>query len=244
MRILIVLFSICLVCVSCRSIVLRIAFSQKQVHFEHYKSGNRDLVFVDAIHVGRPEFFADVKFTIDSLKKEGYTVVYEENRAIISSWEDTIKMDLYKRKLRRVTGAYIGDYSDIKKNKSLRIPKVKGLIAQTVENTGIDRAKDVWGDYTLYENIDRYEKEKGEIVLTECDWATGPNEKYKCARIDKANANFIFQTLRNKRLLQVVDSINKDKVAIFYGAAHRQGFLRLLREKDSTWVYQQRKGYY
>ncbi|UMY66508.1 MULTISPECIES: hypothetical protein [unclassified Flavobacterium] len=223
---------------------MHFALNQKQVHFDHYKSGNRDLIYIDAIHIGRPEFYADIKFTIDSLKREGYTIVYEENRAVMSSLADTVLVDRYKRKLRRITGIYYGDYSDAKDNKSLRIPKIKGLVAQTVENTGIDRAKDVWGDYTLYENIDRYEAERGEIALTECDWTTGKNEKYKCASINKSAADYLLITLRNKRLLHVVDSIQRDKVAILYGAAHKQGFLYLLHKKDSSWVHQPRKNYY
>lgn len=238
-----VLIALSLSLLSCRSILTRIFLSKTQVHFEHYKSGNRDLVFIDATHVGKPEYFADVKFTVDSLRGKGYTIVFEEIRAVVSSLDDLPKIDLYKKKIRKITGVYYGDYSDAKENQNLHVPNMKGLTYQTVDNTGIDRARDVWADYSLTQLVRTYEAEKGEIELSECDLKTTPNQRYRCTKIDRSEANYLLLELRNKRLLHVVDSIQKDKVAILYGAAHHWGFLNLLREKDSSWTYQNKRGY-
>ncbi len=239
-----VLIALSLALVSCRSIALRIFLSKTQVHFDHYKSGDRDLVFIDASHVGKPEYFADIKFTVDSLRGKGYTIVFEEIRAVVSSLNDLPRIDLCKKKIRKMTGVYFGDYSDAKDDENLDLPNMKGLTNQTVDNTGIDRRRDVWADYNLFQLVTAYEAEKGEIKLSECDLQTPPNDRYRCTKINRSESNYLLVEMRNKRLLHVVDSIQKDKVAILYGARHHYGFIRLLREKDSSWAYQQRRGYY
>ncbi|HLN95719.1 MAG TPA: hypothetical protein VK183_08785 [Flavobacterium sp.] len=239
-----VLIALSLTLLSCKSILTRILLSKTQVHFDHYKSGHRDLVFIDATHVGKPEYFADIKFTLDSLRGQGYTVVFEEIRAVVSSLDDLPKIDLYKKKIRKITGVYFGDYSDAKDDENLNVPNMKGLTHQTVDNTGIDRRRDIWADYTLFQLVKKYEAERGEIELSECDLQTPPHKRYRCAKINRSESNYLLVEMRNKRLLHVVDSIQKDKVAILYGSRHHYDFIRLLREKDSSWTYQKRQGYY
>jgi pheromone shutdown protein TraB len=41
---------------------------------------------------------------------------------------------------------------------------------------------------------------------------------------------------RNEHIIKEINSDSRKNIAIVYGAAHFDGVLKLLQEKDSTWV--------
>ncbi|UMY66507.1 MULTISPECIES: hypothetical protein [unclassified Flavobacterium] len=240
------LFSFCvLLLLSCTAFPPGVALFANDVHIEHYKSGDREIVFIEGKHLGTPAYFKDVQFTVDSLKKRGYVLLFEEIRAMAKTPDDSIQSDRYLRKIRKLTGVYVTDYTDKEENKNLGLPRsAKDFIPQSYENTGVDPKTDIWADYRLDDLIKTYEMERGEILLTDCDWKTAKNKKYKCSKPNIKEAAYLIETLRNKRIVSVFDSLKAKKVAILYGAAHSKGFFKLLKEKDSTWVRQKRKNYY
>lgn len=222
--------------ISCSGLVTRVILSKKHPNTVHYFKPGKDFVFVSAMHLGRPIFYQNTKKIIDSLRHEGYTILYESVK-VSKKAEDSTRVDLLKRKIRKISGVYVSDYADASKNASLKIPKMKGLMKQTADNCGIDLSKDVWADYTLEQLVAKYEKERGEIVLSECDLKTEKYKKYKCSKIDKKQSEFLILSLRNRRVLHVIDSLNSNKIAILYGGAHEWGITKLLEMRDSTWVF-------
>ncbi|AWI24921.1 hypothetical protein HYN49_02870 [Flavobacterium pallidum] len=200
-----------------------------------YSNGKSNLIFMPMIHIGKPTFYADVKKKVDSLRQDGYIILYE-GLALDYINNDSLKIDKYLRKFKKITGVYVSPYTN-KKNKTTGVPKIKGIVTQTNENTGIDTDKDIRADFDLINLIDLFEKEKGEITLNDCDLKADLNSKYKCSRIDQAKNNYLMVVLRNRLILQKINEANSKKTLLIYGAGHQYGVEKLLKEQDSTWKY-------
>lgn len=231
--VLLVLISFC----SCRGILTRILLTRKYVTLSHYKNGDRDFVFINAAHLGKPAYYQDIKFIVDSLRASGYTILYE-GLAIDHRKYDSLTIREYKLKVRKVTGVYISDFSDIDENKSLDVPAIKGLVRQTLQNTGIDPKRDIRADYELVDLVKEYEKRKGEIRLSDCDWNSDPNARYKCGKINPVESDYLLIHMRNQRVVHLMDSLRAPKAAVLYGMIHSYGVTDLMRAKDSAWVFQ------
>jgi len=225
-----------LLLVSCGKLVTRasVTVQNKIFRLHHYSNVDKELVFVPMIHVNTAERFKQIKHKVDSLRALGYVIMYEGIN--IRKPLDSLEIITVYRKFKNVTGSLPSDYFD-KRNKQFRSLAVKGFILQTHENTGVNPKTDIQADLPMDTLVALYEKEKGEIVLSECDWKTGLLEKYKCKKVSKEDTFFIVEALRNRYIGYVIANSNAKKMAIVYGSRHSIYLERELQKHDSLWKF-------
>ncbi|MFD2600453.1 hypothetical protein [Flavobacterium suzhouense] len=180
------------------------------------------------VHISKPEFYVKVKYKLDSLRSEGYSVFYESIEA--DKEIDSLQKDLIYRKLRSITGFY-PDYSN---KKQFKVLQIKGFVQQSQSNTGIIDSLDVQADLPINKLIALYEKEKGEVLLSDYDLKTPLKDKYR-TKIDQQDYDFLIDTLRNRRLVEMVKESKAEKIAVIYGALHRLPLFTSLSKQDSLW---------
>ncbi|MFP9115785.1 hypothetical protein ACLI1A_17725 [Flavobacterium sp. RHBU_3] len=230
-----------LLLVSCGKMITKVAVSMFKHNNPHYfTNGNRKVIFIPMIHINKPEFYDEVKQFNDSLRNEGYVFFYEGVR-----WPkdiDSLEQDTYKRKLRKVLGFNMSNYLDAN-NKDMKKYQIKGVVHQSPKNTGIDIEKDIRADYYIDSLIDRYEADKGKLILDDYDKTASFTNKYKGKKVSSSDRDYLMLTLRNKYLADKVAGNSGDKIVILYGAFHRSGFLEELKLRDSSWKEVKRAEY-
>jgi hypothetical protein len=176
-------------------------------------------------HIAKPEFYADVKAFLDSVRQEDYVIYYEG--LTLPDNIDSLQLDTLHRKLRKVIGFYLTSYKD-ETNKSLPPQwNSKKYIEQDYAYLGIypDSAYCFHGDYQFDELIAKYEQDKGEIVLTEYDWRTSLSDKYKPRKSKPKTTydgnRYLMRTMREDKLINSILQSGNKKVVIVYGSAHR-----------------------
>lgn len=198
----------------------------------HYTNGTKDVQFIPMSHMNKPEKFARIKQIADSLRSKGYVIYYES--VSLESPNNKYHNDTIQRKFRKVVGIIPGDYSD-KDNDSYNSYAIKGFIMQTATNTGLDRTRDIHSDLSMDTLIQLYEKERGKIMLKDCDWSTPLSDKYNCQKLNINDQKFILLTLRNRYLAHFVTHSKDKKIVIMYGAEHHKNFEDDLKKIDSNW---------
>lgn len=201
----------------------------KSFVIDSYSNGTKEVVYLPMVHLGKPEFYQKVKKSLDSLRSLDY-VIYYESVAPEKNLDSLKKIEVWK-KFRKVTGLYI-DYS----NKELfRSFDIEGYVMQSAENTGIDVNRDIHADVPLNKLIAIYEKEKGEILLSDYDIKTPLNEKYKTRKVNKQDRAFLIDSLRNRNLFKMVNESKAKKIAVVYGKLHKYPLFTKLKQQDSLW---------
>lgn len=184
------------------------------------------IVFMPMVHLAKPIFFNQVKIVIDSLKKEGYTVYYEQISIHEKQGQDLLDINL--RKLRKMFGFNIYGGYDNENNKSLpNFTKNKKYISQENEKLGLD-SLDIIADVTLGELLNAHEKNEGKINLTDCDYNTKLNEKYKCEKV--VSKYYAVHTYRDSIASNIVLKSNKQKSLLIYGKGHWYGIWPFFRD--------------
>lgn len=233
MRKLLSISLLCLLLASCGRMLVKAAlltFKHPTPHY--YTNGDKTIVFIPMIHLNKKEFYDEVKQLNDSLRKQGYVFVYESVAA--SKSLDSVTLDTYKRKFRRVVGFNLTSYTD-KNNDAMKRYRVKGAISQTMSNTGLSLDTDINGDVSMDSLVRRYEKEKGEIVLYDYDRETPLNKKYNGKRLPSSEKEYLLMTVRNEALANKITALQDKKIVVLYGALHRKGMYDNLKKIDPKW---------
>ena len=206
---------------SCGKIFLSIATDKsavKKATYLYNDSLNKTVIFVPMQHIGKPNYYEEVRLFLDSLRKNDFVVFYE-NIGISYSW-DSLPTDTLIRKMRKIVGMnLVGGYKN-PDNKSLKKHWVNSKYISQANNIGL-KDTDFWVDLDAHELIEKYEERMGKIVLTECDCNTPLFEKYKCkdtAKIDKWVFTHLF---RNKYIFEKVIESEYNKIVLVYGKGHK-----------------------
>ncbi len=202
---------------SCGKMILNSRGSHAR-ELKTFEKDDRQVVFIGMTHLGKPEFFQEVKEQVDSLRKDGY-VFFKEGVGYELNTSDEAR-DTLRRKFRQLIGFSIGDYSD-KRNKSLPKYFTNGdFIMQSDSLIGL-RETDSLVDMTYNELINLHEDKFGEIRLTECDFETDFFESYDCKDGNALEKSFyVVDIARTEYLLKSILESNEKKIAIVYGAGH------------------------
>ncbi|MCK0131918.1 hypothetical protein MWU59_10445 [Flavobacteriaceae bacterium F08102] len=215
------LILICLILSSsCKRIIVG-SYSQEAIdpYLKVFEKGDKTIIYIPSMHIGAPEFYASIKKNIDSLRSAGFTIGYE---GVASPTGDTPEqIDTLKRKFRKIIRFHLtNSYKDTANHSiSKQIKKRKG-IAQSRKNTGLNYDQDINMDLSANEMIKRYEEENGKIHLTDCDFSTPLNARYKCAK-DKSISKFKFiRNLRDDHLCNLLINSTEKKIAVLFGAGH------------------------
>lgn len=225
---------------SCASMFLekaleKVGIFDDKAMIENLEHSRKNLLFIGMHHIGRKEFYDDVSKKVDSLQNDGFVVYYEFVKK--NETNDSITNDIYKKKLRKLTGLKNTKYYDSLTKKIGGKYKYKGdfnLMNQPkYMNLGVDMKTAINADVEVVTMIDEFEIKYGEIILDECDLNTKSNStEYECDKLNselsnKFNEEYILN-FRNKYLADEINSSSHNKILVIYGKNHLEGLSKEL----------------
>lgn len=209
---------------SCISIALKtIGADTYKAEIEKIPYKNKEIYFLGTHHIGRKEFYEDVKNKVDSFRAKGYKIYFEGINNFDSKILTKVEKERYGMKFRKILG-----FSIKNKNNDVYKKMPKNFIFQSNKNIGIDTIKDIQADLSLDKLIDIYEKENGEVILDKCDYETPFTAVYKCSKKSKLNFQILALDIRNNEIVSQIFKNNDDKVLIVYGKEHLKGIIQRL----------------
>ncbi len=202
---------------SCKIVTSLRELKKENVDVFSYSINNKEVKFVPMHHIGKKEFYDDLKSKISQFKSKGYRVYYELISTDLKI--DTLQKDIIRRKVRKIkgfSGTYEAAVSGTNFEKYVKQPTYKEL--------GITET-DLRADVDYIQFINEWEKINGEIVLDSIDIETDFGEKYEKGNFYSNNQyKKIVIDYRNQYLLDMINSNNDDKILVIYGAGHRKDF--------------------
>lgn len=213
--------------IGCKSTLINYALEKKGIYDDRittktFSIADKQIVFLPMQHVGRKEYYDDVKRKIDSLKSKDYVFFYEK---IIDDTKDTL--DLYKFRKIIHFGIPKNGYVNLLDSLYKSGTKFKyTLINQpSIEDFGLTNKISFNVDMTIKTLINNVGKSKG-IVLEQCDFINSYTQNYKCTDklLTKEEWNKYLIDDRNEFLLNEVKKSKFKKIVIIFGKAHLEGF--------------------
>ena len=203
---------------SCNVIKAFIELNKKESTIYSYKLGEKDIKFCTMHHLGKPEFYQDVKRQINNLKNSGYIVFYE--KIAYDNNLDSLVTDTIKRKFRKIIGFY-GSYDKILENNKLFN---KYILQPDYKALGIDN-NDIRADANYSQLINEYERKFGFIRLDQDDFKRQLTPGiYEKKIITKKQYNYLIIAYRNNILIEKIINCKQDKILIIYGLLHKKDF--------------------
>ncbi|MGA9211992.1 hypothetical protein [Kaistella sp.] len=222
-----ILFFYLLFLTSCVSAVLKLTgITEANAKVNQFNFEQKKCAFLGMHHIGKEEFYNDVKKKIDSLRKENFVVFYEGFKVSKSSDKQDLKNNTMK--FRKITNIPISLYID-STNHAIGLDMKKWKLVNQPEDKdlGIDSTKDINAELPFGVLINKFEERYGEIILDKCDFETPLlSKEYKCTSIK--NGLQKFQKLRNQELAQQIMESKNKKIAIVFGKDHYKDLRKIL----------------
>lgn len=203
-------------------------YYENNVQTRKISSASKEIVFIPMKHFGTEEFYADVMKSIDSLKNKGFYFLYEKVEVDTSDTTAALK---YKK----IVGAPLSrnsSYIELLKNNNISFKKP--LIDQpSYEQMGLSNTNSSVADATAKELVLYFEQKYGAIDLNDCEKKSSLFEADNCNG-KKIKAKQKDEVLINYRNAVVINKLLKNsgsKVAIIYGAAHIDHFIKELKKE-------------
>lgn len=196
---------------------------------------NKNIVFLNMVHLGTQEYYNDVAVKIDSLQKDGYFVFYEglylkKSDRIISEKDSVSYL-----KFRKVTGLDpLLEYSKIKPFSDY-VGKYNLKDQPDYIELGITSKNSKAVDLPMNTLISQMENDKGVIKLEQCDLDSKlGNGSYTCGKADKDLTDYFLNNIvidkRNQHIVANIKESDKNKILIVYGKKHYSGIKNLLQQ--------------
>lgn len=196
---------------------------------------DKKIVFLNMVHLGTKEYYADVKSKIDSLQKEGFFVMYEglylrKSERIIKE-NDTVNY----LKFRKVMGIDpLVEYSKMKPFSDY-IVKYDLLDQPDYPELGITSKNSKAVDLPMSVLISELEKEKGIVQLSQCDYNSKLGSgAYTCGKVDKDLQKYMLESIvldkRNKNIVEQIKQSSSKKIVVVYGKNHYSGIQKMLQQ--------------
>lgn len=202
---------------SCKIFRSAVELNRTQPSIYRFFINGKDVDFLPMHHMGKQEFYENVKNTVIDKKNSGYVVYYE----LISTdfTTDSLLKDNIRRKARKLKG-FSGSYKD---NASGSVFD-KYIQQPSYFELGID-STDKRADVNYLQLIKQWELLNGEIVLDSIDLNTPFDEKFnKGTFYTRKEYNRIFIEYRNEHLLETINASSDKKILILYGFGHLRDF--------------------
>ena len=234
MRKLLTLFVLALSLTGCKSSLVNYALEKKGIYDvkitpKFFSAKDKQIAFFPMQHIGRQEYYEDVKRNIDSLLNDGYVFFYE---GIVNDITDTL--DYYKfRKIIHLGLPEPGRHVDL--FEALYKSKVKfkyDLVSQpTNYDFGLTDKNSFQVDMTIGMIINNVEQSK-KIILEDCDFQNKYTENYQCKDrfLTKEELDKYIVDDRNTFLANKIKNSKHSKIAIIYGRAHQEGIEEQLKK--------------
>jgi hypothetical protein len=199
-----------------------------KIRLKEINYNNKTIIFFPMHHIGRDDFYINVRKKLDSISKMDYVFYFEK-----------IELDnndsLTNYKLRKVLN--FGLPKNGYKNLLDSIISTKKInLKHKLTNQPAYNEWDLKGNFYIVDLnakqiVSNVEKEK-KIVLDDCDFINDYDQPYKCKNkfLSKEEFdNFIIDD-RNQHLANEVIKSPHKKIAIIYGKAHLKGFEEILNQ--------------
>ena len=247
----VILFSLNLIILtSCKSYFVNQYFKKvgvfdNKIKLEKISNAEKEIMFIGMHHIGKEEFYNDVKIKVDSLLKEDYIFFVEgigsqfTNKTNLTKEDSVILIDI-AYKFRKALGKNLisksmnSDYINLFKEKGIKI-KEKLVKQPSYLEFGLTQKSAINYDLTVEEILEKYEHKYGKITLEACDYETKYYEKSKCSVKADSKIYDEFITLeRNNNVITHILNEKKTKIAIIYGKNHFIGIKDSLQKLGYT----------
>ncbi len=220
-----------------------LGIAEKNATLKYATNGEKKIASVYIHHIGKKEYYDDVKYKIDSFLKEGFIVYYEAVRPGV--FKDSLQKDTIYRKARKVSGIDLasmkanGGYIDTL-NKTIFGKKIKYIVKHNLINqpkyliTISDSIHFKNIDATIVELVDACEKKFEPIILDQYDFEIKLGEKYKFKKNKKMNS-FFLEGYRNNLISESIVNDPNKKILLIYGGKHFNGILENLKAADKNY---------
>ncbi|MDQ3099885.1 MAG: hypothetical protein M3R08_00740 [Bacteroidota bacterium] len=191
-----------------------------------YSFLEKQIVLIPMHHLGKQEFYDNVRSMVISYKADGYKVYYE----LISTQftADSLGKDLIRRKVRKLKG-FNGTYSENAKGSMFE----KYVQQPAYSDMGISDG-DVRADVDYLELITKWETTHGPIVLDSTDLSTPFTERYeKGTFYSRKQYNETFIHFRNQRVIDLIKQEPEKRILLLYGAGHRKDLAHSFKKGGS-----------
>lgn len=200
----------------------------------------KQIAFIKTRHIGKKEYYDQMKIKIDSLKNDNYYFFLE---GVQNKSNDTIQLLKYRKIFGNIYTNNAEEIIDTINNKIYNIvpyDKEWGLISQPrYGKFGLDSLNSKIVDIDVAELVNLYEEKFQKIELDSCDYSTSLNDKYDCKRkIERKNWNefstdYII-TYRDMNVANKIKESDKKKICIIYGQNHYEGIKNHLDNSSAT----------
>ena len=225
---------------SCASKLVDLALKKNgvldtQVALQPLEYNDKQIVFLNMVHLGTKEYYADVKSKVDSLQNEGFFVMYEG--LYLRKSERIIKVNdtLNYLKFRKVMGIDpLVEYSKMKPFSDY-IVKHNLLDQPDYPELGITSKNSKAVDLPMSVLISELEKEKGTVQLNQCDYDLKLGSgAYTCGKVDKDIQKYMLQNVildkRNENIVGQIKESTSKKILVVYGKNHYSGIKKMLQQ--------------
>ncbi|MFD1551033.1 hypothetical protein DNU06_04470 [Putridiphycobacter roseus] len=227
---------------SCKTLKGVKEMKTETINLKEYSNGLKDVAFIGIHHVGKISYYANLTETIKSYKEKGYTVFYEQ-LSETNIVNDSSKLDIENRKMRKIVGFYSGAtgygsiIEDFKKTglKSFTAFANKLMVQPSYEIMGLD-SLDYNADANRTNFVAEFEARFGGLVLDSMDYHTHLDSAYSRPNVvSKSKKKKIIVDYRNEVLAKNTLNSKEEKILIIFGEGHRKGFYKILKKEDKNW---------
>jgi len=196
----------------------------------------KDIVFLDMVHIGQKEFYEDVRFKVDSLTDLGYHIFYEGT--VLKRSDRIIEKNdtLVYLKFRKILGLDpLIEYTKIKPFSNF--VEEYDLVSQPdYTDLGLNEKNAQSVEISAKEQINLFESVRGEIILDECDKNTKLGDpKYNCEKLPKEERSYFIEEIvinkRNQNIYNSIEASEYDRILILYGKKHLKGLKEMYKLK-------------
>lgn len=221
---------------SCKSYIANYYFKSvgvydNKIKLEKLSNNEKEIVLFGMHHIGKKEFYNDVKTKVDSLIKKDYLFYLEGISSNFSgktnlTKEDSIVLIDLAYKFRKILGKPLlyknmeSDFIELFKSKGIKIKE--NLIKQpSYAEFGLSQKTAINSDLSAEEILKIYENKYGKIIMEPCDYQTKFYEESTCAiKSQKKIYDEVILQIRNNSIITHVLNEKKSKIAIIYGKNH------------------------
>jgi hypothetical protein len=187
----------------------------------------RVVMLIPMAHLEKAEYFEEIKYHLDCLKEDGHVVFYEG--IVMPAPGGSSANDILLRKFRRVMGFFLTGYKNSANRSIPRSIRDNKYTEQTRENLDLVTERDMHVDMTLSQLMAAYERDRGEITLTDYDLNTGLMDEYNPTDRPDHDIHYMIRTLRDRHIAGEVTASNYRKIVLLYGKLHIRAIARLLK---------------
>ncbi len=221
---------------SCKSFLANyymksVGIYDNKIKLEKLSNDNKEIVLFGMHHIGKEEFYNDVKTKVDSLIKKDYYFYIEgvssqfADKTNLTKEDSLILIDL-AYKFRKINGKPLiskklnTDYLTYFKENGINIKE--NLVKQpSYLELGLSENNSKNTDLSIEKILENYEKKYGKVILESCDYDTKFHNESTCSKKpDKKIYDEMMMRDRNNNVISHILKEKKLKIAIIYGKAH------------------------